>query len=72
MGVRLLPRAGGAIRDYLGDYCDYCEPDSPESIRDAVFRAMDKGPTEELREMASRFTWEEAVKKVEDVYYEII
>ena len=71
-GCATVASSWGAIRDYLGDLCEYCEPDSPESIRDAVLRAMDKGPTEELRELASKFTWEEAVKKVEDVYYEIV
>lgn len=71
-GCATVASSWGCIKDYLGALCEYCEPDSPESIRDAVLRAYQEGPKPGSQEHASTFTWEAAVKKVESIYNEVL
>jgi len=71
-GCAPVASSWGAITDYMGEYCEYCEPDSPESIRTAVLRAMEQGIKPGAREHAATFTWEAAAEQVLRVYEEVL
>lgn len=71
-GCAIVASSWGCVRDYLGDRCEYCEPDSPESVRNAVLRAYEEGSKEGLKDLAASFSWEASAKKLEEVYYEIV
>ena len=50
MGCNLVITEKGDTRDYFGDYAHYCDPDSIESIRDAVIKAYEAPVDNGLRQ----------------------
>lgn len=71
-GCAVVASRWGCVSDYLGDACEYCEPNSPGSVRSAVLRAFKEGPKPGLKELSAGFTWEAAAKKLEAVYRELV
>jgi glycosyltransferase involved in cell wall biosynthesis len=69
MGCNLVITDKGDTRDYYGDYAYYCEPDSLESIRAAIFTAYNSPPNPALkRHIRENFTWEKAAEKTLEGY----
>ena len=64
MGCNLVITSKGDTRDYFGDYAYYCEPDSVQSIRNAIIKAYESPADTSLREhIRNNFTWRMTAKK---------
>lgn len=73
MGCNLVITEKGDTRDYFGDYAYYCEPDSVESIRDAVIKAYESPMNHTLRQhILQNYTWEKAAEKTIEGYRMIL
>ena len=71
-GCNVVASSWGALPDYLGCRCWYCQPDSPAGIRGAVFDALESPRDGAAAEIASRFTWEKTAAAVLGAYSEIL
>ena len=61
MGANLVITEKGDTRDYFGDLVHYCQPDSLDSIREAVLAAYHEPRSKALRErILERYTWQKA------------
>jgi glycosyltransferase involved in cell wall biosynthesis len=68
-GCRLVVTPGGCTREYFGDEAHYCEPDEPDSIREAVEDALSTEPSDALaRRVAAEFTWSAAAARTLAAY----
>jgi len=57
-GTAIVASDWGAIRDYLPDgLVHFCQPDNPDSIRDAVEKALVEGPSAATKTTADSFSW---------------
>jgi glycosyltransferase involved in cell wall biosynthesis len=67
MGCNLVITGKGDTREYFRDYAYYCEPDSVESIRNALIKAYEAPVDPALRQhVVNNFTWEKtAIKTLE-------
>jgi glycosyltransferase involved in cell wall biosynthesis len=73
VGCNIVITDRGSTREYFGDYAYYCEPDSVESIREAVFRAYHAPKNEALkRHVLGNFTWAKAAEKTAVAYERVI
>jgi glycosyltransferase involved in cell wall biosynthesis len=69
MGCNLVITDKGDTREYFGDAAFYCEPDSVESIRDAIIRAYAAPAKPDLQKRIVRdFTWEKAAERTLRAY----
>jgi len=68
-GCALVVTPGGCTREYFGDEAHYCEPDEPDSIREAVEDALSTEPSDALaRRVAAEFTWSAAAARTLAAY----
>ena len=73
MGCNLVVTEKGDVRDYFGDYAFYCEPDSVESIRNALVRAHETPVNiSQRRNILTNFVWERTAEKTLDGYRQIL
>ena len=73
MGCNLVITDKGDTRDYFGDYAYYCEPDSIESIRDAIIKAYESPVHPALRNhILQNYTWEKAAEKTLEGYRKVL
>lgn len=69
MGCNLVITAKGDTRDYFGDDAYYCEPDSVESIREAIVRAYNAPVNPALsRRIREEYNWQMTAKKTLEGY----
>lgn len=62
-GCRLVVTPGGCTREYFGVDAYYCQPDDPESIREAIEAALAaETPTALAERISSEFTWSAAAR----------
>ena len=60
MGARVVVGSRGSELEYFGPAADYVNPADPASIREAVLRALARGPRDrpdELDRRLEKFTW---------------
>lgn len=57
-GCPIVASSWGCLPDYLGDSCEWCSPEHPESIRNAVLKASESGKKQTAASVAGRYTWE--------------
>jgi glycosyltransferase involved in cell wall biosynthesis len=73
MGCNIVITDRGDTRDYFGDDAWYCEPENPESIREAVIKAAEAPYNPAFRERILRdFTWDRAAEETLKAYQEIL
>jgi len=73
MGCNLVITDKGDTREYFRDYAIYCDPDSIESIQEAVVKAYESPFNPKLRELILRnFTWEKTAIKTLEAYNKIL
>lgn len=69
MGCNLVITEKGDIRDYFGDDAFYCEPDSVESIREAIVNAYNAPPSTTLaRRIRGDFNWQKTAERTLEGY----
>lgn len=68
-GANIVITRRGGTSDYFGEYAEYVDPYSVDSIQRAVVRAWNKVPDHRLRDyVVSRLTWDESAKCLLAVY----
>ena len=73
MGCNIVVSDRGDVREYLGDYAHYCEPDSVASIRAAVIAATRAESRDELsRRIREHYTWQRAAEETLWAYRQVL
>jgi glycosyltransferase involved in cell wall biosynthesis len=73
MGCNIVITEKGYTREYYEDYAFYCDPASPDSIREAVDQAAKAPVPEGLRhKIIHEYTWQIAAKKTAAAYRQVI
>jgi glycosyltransferase involved in cell wall biosynthesis len=68
-GCAVVTTNRGFAREYFEDLALYCDPGEPDSIREAIRKALAEGPREGLREHVLRkYTWTEAARRTLEGY----
>lgn len=72
-GCNLVMTQNGPGREYFGDACVLCDPSDPNSIRNAIHRALAQPRARALAEnIRAQFTWERAASAIRDAYDETL
>jgi glycosyltransferase involved in cell wall biosynthesis len=73
MGCNIVITRKGDASEYFKDYAYYCDPESPDSILQAVKQAAADEVNPELSGLVrTQYTWEEAAKRTLKAYKEIL
>lgn len=73
MGCSIVITEKGDTKEYFGDDAVYCDPASPASIREALYRAAREGPSATLREkIASRYCWQQTADATLQAYRSVL
>lgn len=73
MGCNIVITEKGYTREYFEDYAFYCDPASPESIRQAVEKAANAPFPEDLRKkILTNYTWQKAAEKTLAAYKQVL
>ena len=73
MGCNLVIINRGDTKEYFGDYAYYCEPDSIDSIRQAITKAYEDPVNPELKKrILNNFTWEKTAEKTLEAYKRLL
>lgn len=68
-GCSIVVTSRGSTHEYFGDQAEFCEPDDPRSIRQAIERARAKpGPRSLQRKIGCDFTWEMTAQETLEAY----
>lgn len=72
LGCNLVITRKGDTEEYFGDKAFYCDPANPESIRNAVEKALNEPVNPNLRERVVReYRWNIAAKITREAYKEV-
>ncbi len=71
-GCAVVTTQNCGVGEYLGDLAVYCDPESVDSIREAVATAFRAPPDDRLRECVSQLTWSRAAEKTRAVYDDVM
>lgn len=73
MGCNVVVTDKGDVREYFGDLAYYCDPASPESIANAITRALAEPVNPELRKLVTEnYTWERAAEQTLSAYKKVL
>jgi len=73
MGCRLVITASGYTRSYFGDAAFYCKPSQPDTIFNAVKKAMASTDSDGLqKKILDNYTWEKTAEQTLAVYKKYI
>ena len=67
-GANVVSTRACGIDEYVGDLGHYCDPESVESIRDAVSAALAAPLDDRLRTRVATYTWQRAAEATRAVY----
>lgn len=71
-GCAVVSTDRGYARAYLEEDASYCDPSDPASIRQAVERALGRGPSARLRQrVTARFTAANSARAMADLYRQV-
>ena len=71
-GCSVVASSWGTIKDYLPYGVHYCEPDNPNSIREAILDAFSTPHFQHLQADARQFTWDRTVDELVSQYHDIL
>jgi len=72
-GCNIVITDRGSTKEYFGDFAYYCEPDSLDSIKDAVDIAYNSPKNDRLQKhVLENFTWEKAALKTAEAYEHVL
>jgi glycosyltransferase involved in cell wall biosynthesis/GT2 family glycosyltransferase len=72
LGCNVAATPHGGIHEYMGEYCDYFQPDDLDGIRKAALAAWQAPRTGRSAEIARAFTWAKSVEGVAAGYRAIL
>jgi glycosyltransferase involved in cell wall biosynthesis len=72
-GCRVVVSPNGDTRDYFGEDAVYCDPASPVSIRDAIFRSNAGEPSAALdHRIRTEYTWKRCAEATYQAYRDVL
>jgi glycosyltransferase involved in cell wall biosynthesis len=72
-GCAIVVSPNGDTRDYFGDDAEYCDPASASSIREAIIRAHERGPSATLEQrIRTEFTWQRTAEATYGAYARVL
>ena len=72
-GARIVTTAVGGSEEYFGQEAWYCDPRQPDSIKQAVKKALATPPSKILHQRVQReFTWTEAARATLVAYHSVL
>ncbi len=71
LGCQAVISNRGAQAEIFGKHVFYCDPDKPESIRQAVNEAL-ANETDHSQWVIDNFSWARAAKKISDIYTSLL
>lgn len=73
MGCNIVITDKGYTREYFEDYAFYCDPNSPDSIRNAIHLAATAPSPAALQEkIITHYTWHKAAEKTLSAYRQVL
>ncbi|QHT68844.1 glycosyltransferase family 4 protein [Rhodocytophaga rosea] len=73
MGCNIVITNKGDTQEYFGEHAYYCDPESPESIRQAIDAAYKAPSNEALRELILKnYIWEKTAQKTLEAYLSVL
>lgn len=73
MGCNIVISDKGFTREYFGDNAFYCNPESIESIYEAILKATKTDPPKKFQEkIIEEYTWKQAAKKTAEAYQKVL
>ncbi|MGZ5486684.1 MAG: glycosyltransferase [Nitrososphaeraceae archaeon] len=73
MGCNLVVSDKGDTKEYFKEFAYYCEPNSVESIREAVIQAYENPINPKLKEhIMKNFNWEKTADKTLEAYQKVL
>jgi glycosyltransferase involved in cell wall biosynthesis len=73
MGCNIVVGDKGDVREYFGEFAYYCNPESIESIREAIIQAMNAKPSASLHGfIQENYNWNRAAQLTKDVYKRVL
>jgi glycosyltransferase involved in cell wall biosynthesis len=73
MGCNIVITDKGYAREYFGDHGFYCDPGSPESIRNAIEKASEAEFSEELKcDIHRQYTWKTSARETLSAYRKLL
>ena len=73
MGCNVVISDKGDTREYFKDFVYYCDPESVESIREAVKQAYENPVNPDLKEhIIKNFNWEKTAEKTLEAYNKVL
>lgn len=73
MGCNIVITDKGYTREYFEDYAAYCDPASPDSIREAVDKAASAPFPAQLRnKVITHYTWQQAAERTSMAYHRVL
>jgi len=73
MGCNVVITNKGDTVEYFEDLAYYCDPDDPDSIREAIEKAFQEPFNENLRQhILSKYTWDRTAQKTLEAYHKVL
>ena len=73
LGCKIVVSPMGDTKDYFRDFAQYCEPDSVNSIKEAINEAHRMEYSTELKNLViTDYNWTNAAKLTKEAYFEIL
>jgi glycosyltransferase involved in cell wall biosynthesis len=73
MGCNIVAGEGGDVKDYLQDMAWYCNPLKPESLREALQKAMQASGQSSLRDhVLKNYSWKKAAEETYKAYKKVL
>ena len=72
MGCNIVITDKGDTREYFGNDAFYCDPSSPESILNAVEKALSAAGNRMKRKIIDRYTWNQTAEKTASAYRKVL
>lgn len=73
MGCNIVVTDKGDVREYFGDLAYYCDPESPDSIANAIELAMKSPVNKALQDkVLKEYTWEKAAEQTLQAYKKVL
>lgn len=73
MGCNIVVGDRGDVRDYFGEFAEYCEPGDIQSIKSAIKNAWDKIPDPAFTtKIIQEYNWEKTAQKTWEAYQIIL
>lgn len=72
LGCPVVASRWGTLPDYVPQGVEYCEPDDPDDIREAVLGSYHRKTSADPRELVRDFRWRDSAVRLVEVYEDVL